>query len=172
MVKDREVGCTAVHGVAKSWKWLSDWTKLVEVIEIQLSCFKSSKLILLKCYTQYDSKFGERYDPMDIGNLIFGSSAFSKSSLCIWKFLVHVLMKTSLKNFEHYLVSMWNEHNCTIVWTFFGIVLLWGWNEKWCFPILRGLLSFQVCWHIECSTFTASSFRIWNSLAGIPLPPL
>ena len=88
MVKDREVGCTAVHGVAKSWKWLSDWTKLVEVIEIQLSCFKSSKLILLKCYTQYDSKFGERYDPMDIGNLIFGSSAFSKSSLYIYNFLL------------------------------------------------------------------------------------
>ena len=111
------------------------------------------------------------YDPMDAGNLISGSSAFSKSSLCIWKFLVHVLMKTSLKNFEHYLVSMWNEHNCTIVWTFFGIVLLWGWNEKWCFPILRGLLSFQVCWHIECSTFTASSFRIWNSSTGISSPP-
>jgi len=46
------------------------------------------------------------YDPMDVGNLISGSSAFSKSSLNIWKFLVHVLLKPSLENFEHYFVSM------------------------------------------------------------------
>ena len=49
------------------------------------------------------------YDPVDASNLISGSSAFSKSSLYIWKFLVHVLMKPSLKNFEHYLARMWNE---------------------------------------------------------------
>ena len=41
------------------------------------------------------------YDPVDFGNLISGSSAFSKSSLYIWKLLVHVLMKASLKDFEH-----------------------------------------------------------------------
>ena len=46
------------------------------------------------------------YYPTDAGNLIFGSSAFSKSSLYIWKFLVHVLLKPSLKNFEHYLANM------------------------------------------------------------------
>ena len=46
------------------------------------------------------------YDPEDIGNLISGSSAFSKSSLYIWKFLVHVLLKPSLKDFERYLASM------------------------------------------------------------------
>ena len=45
-------------------------------------------------------------DPMDIGNLISGSSAFSKSSLNIWKFMVHVLLKPSLENFEHYLTSL------------------------------------------------------------------
>ena len=45
-------------------------------------------------------------DPADVGNLISGSSAFSKSSLYIWKFLVHVLLKPSLKDFEHYLASM------------------------------------------------------------------
>ena len=45
------------------------------------------------------------YDPMDVGNLISGSSAFSKSSLYIWKFLVHVLLKRSLKDFELYLAS-------------------------------------------------------------------
>ena len=46
------------------------------------------------------------YDPMDVGNLIIASSAFSKSSLNIWKFLVHVLLKPSLQNFEYYLASM------------------------------------------------------------------
>ena len=45
-------------------------------------------------------------DPMDVGNLISGSSAFSKSSLYIWKFSVHVLLKPSLKDFEHKLASM------------------------------------------------------------------
>ena len=46
------------------------------------------------------------YDPMDVGNLISGSSAFSKPSLNIWKFIVHVLLKPSLENFEHYVASM------------------------------------------------------------------
>ena len=46
------------------------------------------------------------YDPVDVGNLISGSSAFSKFSLNIWKFLVHVLLKPSLENFEHYFASL------------------------------------------------------------------
>ena len=46
------------------------------------------------------------YDPVDVGNLISGSSVFSKTSLNIWKFMVHVLLKPGLKNFEHYFTSM------------------------------------------------------------------
>ena len=46
------------------------------------------------------------YDPVDVGNLISGSSAFSKSSLNIWKFMVHVLLKPSLEDFEHDLANM------------------------------------------------------------------
>ena len=46
------------------------------------------------------------HDPMDVGNLISGSSAFSQTSLNIWKFTVHVLLKPVLENFEHYFVSM------------------------------------------------------------------
>ena len=45
-------------------------------------------------------------DPVDVGNLISGSSAFSKSSLNIWKFSVHILLKPGLENFEHYFASM------------------------------------------------------------------
>ena len=46
------------------------------------------------------------YDPADVGNLISGSSTFSKSSFNIWKFMVHVLLKPGLENFEHYFASM------------------------------------------------------------------
>ena len=46
------------------------------------------------------------YDPMDAGNFISHSSAFSKSSLYIWKFSVHILLKASVKDFEHYFASM------------------------------------------------------------------
>ena len=56
-------------------------------------------------------------DPAYVGNLISGSSAFSKSTLYIWKFSVHILLKCSLKNFEHYLASMWNGCNCTCAQT-------------------------------------------------------
>ena len=47
-------------------------------------------------------------DPMDVSNLISDSSAFSKSSLNIWKFSVHVLVKPCLENFERYFVSIWD----------------------------------------------------------------
>ena len=82
------------------------------------------------------------HDPMDVSNLISGSSAFSKSSLYIWKFSVHILLKPSLKDFENQLASMWNEYNCMVVWIFFGIALLWDWNENWPLPVLWPLLSF------------------------------
>ena len=45
-------------------------------------------------------------DPSDVGNLISGSFAFSKSSLDIWKFMVHILLKPGLENFDHYFASM------------------------------------------------------------------
>ena len=47
------------------------------------------------------------YDPADVGNLIFGSSAFHKSSLNIWKSMVHILLKPGLENFEHCFASVW-----------------------------------------------------------------
>ena len=84
-------------------------------------------------------------DPMDVGNLISGSSAFSKSILNIWKFTVHILLKLP----------------------FFGIGM-----KTDLFQYCDHCWVFQICWHIECSTFTASSFRIWNSSTGIPSPPL
>ena len=112
------------------------------------------------------------YDPTDVSNLISGSSAFFISSLNIWKFTVHILLKPGLENFEHYFASMWDECNYVVVWAFFGIAFLWDWNENWPFQSCDHCWVFQICWHIECSTFTRSSFRIWNSSTGIPSPPL
>ena len=89
------------------------------------------------------------YYPMDVHNLIYGSSAFSKSSLNIWQFLIYVLLKLSLENFEHYFASVWDECNCMVVWTFSGTAFRWDWDENWPFPDLWPLLSFPnllVCW--------------------------
>ena len=185
-------------------------------------------------------------DPTDVGNLLSGSSAFSKSRLNIWKFMAHVFVKAGLEKFEHYFARVWDECNCALLWSFFGIAFLWDWGfpgglegksvclqcrrpgfDPWVrkipwrwkgqpTPVLlpgkfhgwRSLAGyspwdhkesdmterphtffetgmktdlfqscghcwvFQIYWHIECSTFTASSFRIWNSSTGIPSPPL
>ena len=55
------------------------------------------------------------HDPADVGNLVSGSSAFSKTSLNIWKFTVHILLKPGLENFEHYFASVWNACNRAVV---------------------------------------------------------
>ena len=89
------------------------------------------------------------YNSTNVGNLISGSSAFSKSSLNIWKFSVHILLKPSLEDFEHYLAHMWNEHSCMVVSMFFDIAILWDWNENGLFqswPLLSfpNLLAYGV----------------------------
>ena len=66
------------------------------------------------------------HDPMNVGNLISGSSAFPKSSLFIWNFLVQVLLKPNLKDFEHYLASMRLYSSLNI----FGIAHIWDWKKK------------------------------------------
>ena len=91
--------------------------------------------ILLKLSCFFD-------DPVDIANLISGSSAFSKSSLNIWKFMVHILLNPGLETFQHYFASMWDECNCVIVWAFFCIAFLWDWIENRLFPVPWPLLSF------------------------------
>ena len=69
-------------------------------------------------------------NPADVANLISGSSDFSKTSLNIWKFTVHVLLKPGLENFEHYFASMGDQCNCAEVSAFFGSTFLWDWNEN------------------------------------------
>ena len=54
-------------------------------------------------------------DLADVGNLVSGSSAFSKSSLDMWKFTIHILLKPGLENFDHYFASVWDECSCMVV---------------------------------------------------------
>ena len=78
------------------------------------------------------------HDPAEVGNLISGSSAFSKTSLNIREFTVHILLRPGLENFEHH---MWDVCN----WAFFDIAFLWNWNDNWPFPVQWPLLSFPKC---------------------------
>ena len=110
-------------------------------------------------------------DPADVGNLIFGFSAFSKTSLSIWKFTVHVLLKPGLESFEHYFASVWDECNCVVAWSFFGVAFLWDWNENWPFPVLWPLLSFPNLLAYRVQHFHSIIFHdlkslYWNSITS------
>ena len=110
------------------------------------------------------------YDSADVGDLISGFSAFSKSSCTsrgswfnYWNLAWRIL---SITLFACEWVQLCGSLN--ILWHCPSLGLEWKLN----FSGLVPLLSFPSCWHIECSTSTALSFRIWNRSAGIPLPPL
>ena len=127
----------------------------------QLSQKGSLRILELSCFF---------HDPADVGNLISGS-AFSKISLIIREFMVHVLLKPGLENFEHYFTSMWDECNCAVVWAFFGIVFLWNWNENWPFPVLWPLLSFPNLLAYSVQHFHSIIFQDlkqlnWNSITS------
>ena len=109
---------------------------------------------------------------MDVGILISDSSAFSKPNLNIWKFSFHNLLKPSLKDLSITLLACeisaiaWQfEHSLAL--PFFGIGM-----KTDLFHSCGHCWVFQVYWHIECSTLTASSFWIWNSSVGITSPLL
>ena len=82
------------------------------------------------------------YDPADVGNLISGSSAFSKSTFKVWKFSVHKLWSLAWRILSITLLACELSANCAVVWTFFSIAFLWDWNENWPFLVRQPLLSF------------------------------
>ena len=111
------------------------------------------------------------YDPTDVGTLISGSSAFSKSNLNIWKFMYCWSLTWRILGFLFCIVLfcfvflLACEISCyTVVWAFFGIGFLWDWNENWPFPVLWPLLSFPnllAYWHIAAlSQHHLSGFEI------------
>ena len=85
--------------------------------------------------------------------------------------MVHIFLKPGLKNFEHYFTSLWDECNCKVVLHSLALPFF-GTEWRHLFQSSGHCWVFQICWHIECSTFTAPCFRIWNSSTGIPSPPL
>ena len=114
------------------------------------------------------------YNSADVGNLIFGSSAFSKSSLNIWKFSVHVLSKPSLENFEHYFASMWDECNWEVVehsWASLVAQLVknplamretWVWSLGWEDPLEKGMATHSsiLAWSIPWTIWSMGSQRV------------
>ena len=108
----------------------------------------------------------------DVGSLISGSSAFSKSSFNIWKFMVHVLLKHVLESFEHCFTRVWDEWNCAVVCAFFGFAFISGWNENRHFPVLWPLLSISNLLAYWVHYFHSIIFWIWHSSTGIPSPSL
>ena len=128
-----------------------DWWTLIKAL------LKPDVFLELSCFFN---------DSADVGNLISGSSAFSKTSLNIWKFTIHVLLKPGLQDFEHYFISVWDECNCAIVWAFPGIAFLWDWNENWPFPVLSCSAGIEVyqCWSFE--TINCISFNYYRDGGG------
>ena len=112
------------------------------------------------------------YVPADVSNLISGSSAFSKPSLNIWNFYVHIMLKPSLEELSITLPA-W-EMSTTVQWLEHSLVLPFlGTGMRMDLFLSSGpCWFFQIFWHIEWSTLLASSFRILSSFAGILSPPL
>ena len=79
------------------------------------------------------------YNSANVGNLISSSSSFSKPSLDIWKFLIHMMLKPSMPDLKHDLINMGNKCNYPMTSTFFSTTLLGNWY-KWPFPVLWPLL--------------------------------
>ena len=106
-------------------------------------------------------------DPADVGNLIFGFSAFTSGSswfMFCWS-LAWRILNITLLDCDMSAIVQYFEHSVTLPFFRIGVKtdLFQSCGHCWIF---------QICWHIEFSTFTASSFRIWNSSTGIPSPPL
>ena len=80
------------------------------------------------------------YDSENVGNLISGSSAFSKPSLDTWKFLIHKMLKPCMQDFKHDLTGIRDECKCPVVWAFFSTTFLGNWDEDCPFPGLWPLL--------------------------------
>ena len=110
------------------------------------------------------------YYPKDVGNLISGSSAFSKPSLYIWKFSVHVLLKPSLRILSITLLACemsTSIGSLNILWHCLSLELEWNWP----FPVLVASAEVSKFAYMECIILTASFSRILNNSPGIWSPP-
>ena len=81
----------------------------------------------------------------------------------------HTVESPSLEKLEHYFISVWDECSCVVVWTFFGIAFLWDGIKTDLFQSCVHCWIFQICWHTDCITLTASSFRMLNAASEIQI---
>jgi len=109
---------------------------------------------------------------MQDGNLISGSSAFSKSSLKFWKFLVDILLKLSWRIFSITLLACKMSIIVRKFEHFGALLFFWIGMKTELFQFCGHCWVFQICWHIECNILTASPFRILNSSSRTLSPPL
>ena len=110
-------------------------------------------------------------DPANVGNLVSGSSAFSKTSLNTWKFTIHVLLKPVLENFEHHFTSVWNEYNCVVVWALFGLVFLRDWIKPYKNILKKEVLvktceiqEFKHCFQVNCIPVSTFFFFFFDNV--------
>ena len=82
------------------------------------------------------------------------------------------MLKPSLEDFEHNLISTGDDWNCSVAWTFFNTVLLGNWDEDWPFPVLWSLLAFPNFLTYWVEHFNTIIFQVLNSFVGILSPPL
>ena len=128
--------CCFLTSIQFLWRQVR-WSSIP--ISLRIFCFSTVDEAEIDTFLELSCFFN---DPANVGYLFTGSSAFSKSSWDICNFSVHILLKPRLKDFEHYLATVWHEYNCAVVWISFGIAFLGEWNENWHFPVLWPLLSF------------------------------
>ena len=134
-----------LQGVRHDWVTELNWDVLLEI-----SCF-------------FD-------DPTDVGNLISGSYAFSKSSLNIWKFMIHILLKPGLENFEHYFASMWDECNCAVVEHLWHCLSL---GLEWTLAFSSPVATAEFFKFAGILSATLSKHHLLGFISnGIPSPPL
>ena len=101
------------------------------------------------------------HDLMNAGNLISGSSAFSKTSLNTRKFTVHILLKPGLENLEHYFTSMWDECSCAVVWAFWYCHLL---NKFLLFVVINTVKDFGIVNKAEIDVFLELSCFFYDPM--------
>ena len=128
-------------GIPTSWR--NFWFVVIHTVK-GFSVFNEAEVVVfleLPCFF---------YDPVDVGSLISVSSAFSKFSLNIFKFSVHVLLKPG---FENYFNSMCDECHCAVVEQSLALPFFGIWMKTDLFQSCDHCWVFQICWHIECNTF-------------------
>ena len=119
--RDGETWWAAVYGVPQSQTWLKWLSSIVIHIVKGFGIVNKAEIDVFFCKSLVFSMIQQMLAIWSLVPLPFLEPAWTS----VRKFMVHVLLKPGLENFEHYFTSMWDECNCAVVWAFFGIAFLW-----------------------------------------------